>query len=260
MQPLLLNISRSDAGAGEGAEATVGKSPTHIALARLRRDRVAMTCAGVCVAFVLVALLAPLLAKFEGQDPSTFHFDLVDRYGFPTLGPTADHWFGVEPRVGRDLFARWVYGARPSLVVAGLATLFTTLIGVTVGLVAGYFGGTADRILSWIIDFILSLPYLLFAIAFPAALIGAFFGGPDGATPDQVSRVRFASLIALLSILGWASLARLVRGQVLALRERDFAAAAKVLGAPARRVLFRELLPNLVAPIVVSACLCRHSS
>jgi peptide/nickel transport system permease protein len=238
-----------------GPKATVSRSPTRLALLRLRRDRSAMVCAGICVLFVLIAIFAPLLAKFEGQSPYAFHFDLVDQYGFPTIGPNTQHWFGIEPRVGRDLFARWVYGARPSLIVATIATLLTTALGVTVGLIAGFFGGWVDRVLSWVIDFVLSLPYLLFAIALPAVLTTVLFGSPDGANPDQVSRVRFISLIVVLSLFGWAGLARLIRGQVLSMREREFVAAALAMGAPARRILFKELLPNLVAPIVVNASL-----
>ena len=233
---------------------TVGKSPTRIALTRLRRDRTAMVCLGILAVFVLIAVLAPLLAKLEGQDPYTLHQELVDRNGYPYTGPTGDHWFGVEPRLGRDLFARWVYGARPSLIVATTATIISTLIGIVMGLVSGFAGGWLDRILSWIIDFVLSLPYLLFAIATAAVLV-TLLGGEEDVTPDQVAKTRFIALIAVLSFFGWAGLARLIRGQVLSLREREFIAAAKVLGIPTRRVLFRELLPNLVAPIVVSASL-----
>jgi len=234
---------------------TRGKSPTAIAFARLRRDRVAVVCACVFIFFVLIAIFAPLLAKLEGQDPYTLHQDLIDDYGFPTIGPNSEHWFGVEPRLGRDLFARFVYGARPSLIVAGSVTILTTIIGTTVGLIAGFAGGWTDRVLSWIIDFVLSLPYLLFAIAVPAVLLAMFVGTAEGADANQVAEVRFYSLIFVLSFFGWATLARLIRGEVLSLREREFVQAAKVLGVPTRKVLFKELLPNLVAPIVISVSL-----
>jgi ABC-type dipeptide/oligopeptide/nickel transport system permease subunit len=234
---------------------TRGKSPTAIAFARLRKDRVAVTCAVIFVLFLLIAIFAPLLSKLEGQDPYTLHQDLIDQYGFPTIGPTSQHWFGVEPRLGRDLFARWVYGARPSLIVAISVTIITGIIGVIVGLVAGFSGGWIDRILSWIIDFVLSLPYLLFAIAVPAVLLSVFVGSAENAGASDVARYRFISLILVLSFFGWASLARLIRGEVLSLREREFVAAAKVLGVPTRKVLFKELLPNLVAPIIISTSL-----
>jgi ABC-type dipeptide/oligopeptide/nickel transport system permease subunit len=232
----------------------VSRSPTRIALARLRHDRVAMVCAGIFVAYVLIAVAAPLLAKLEGQNPTDLHQDLVDDIGFPTIGPTADHWFGVEPRLGRDLFARWVYGARPSLIVAGLVTVITTVIGLVVGLVSGFVGGWVDRVLSWLTDFVLSLPYLLFAIATSAVLV-TLLGGAEGADAEDVARIRFVSLILVLSFFGWANLARLVRGEVLSLREREFIAAARVLGVPTRQILFKELLPNLVAPTVIFASL-----
>jgi ABC-type dipeptide/oligopeptide/nickel transport system permease subunit len=234
---------------------TRGKSPTAIALSRLRKDRVAMICIGIFGFFVLIAVLAPLLVKLEGQDPYALHQDLIDQYGFPTIGPTSQHWFGVEPRLGRDLFARWVYGARPSLIVATSVTVITAIIGVVIGLIAGFSAGWVDRILSWIIDFVLSLPYLLFAIAMPAVLLAIFVGNSDNVAAAEVAKYRFISLILVLSFFGWASLARLIRGEVLSLREREFIAAAKVLGVPTRKVLFKELLPNLVAPIIISTSL-----
>jgi peptide/nickel transport system permease protein len=123
------------------------------------------------------------------------------------------------------------------------------------GLMAGFLGGWVDRIISWVIDFVLSLPYLLFAIAVPAVLLAMFVGSAEGAGASEVATVRFYSLIIVLSFFGWASLARLIRGEVLSLREREFVAAAKVLGVSTRKVLFKELLPNLVAPIVISVSL-----
>jgi peptide/nickel transport system permease protein len=249
----MTSVSEATELAPRGVKAT-SKSPSRIALIRLRQDRVAMTCAAIFAAYILIAILAPLLAKLEGQNPAELHQDLLDGFGFPTIGPTSEHWFGVEPRLGRDLFARWVYGARPSLIVAGSVTIITAIIGVVVGLVAGFAGGWVDRVLSWVIDFVLSLPYLLFAIATSAVLLG-LFGGSEGAPPEVVARIRFISLICVLSFFGWASLARLIRGEVLSLREREFISAARVLGVPTRQVLFKELLPNLVAPIVVSMSL-----
>ena len=231
------------------------KSPTQIALARLRKDKLAMTCLTIFLFFVVIAIFAPLLAKLEGQDTTTLHQDLLDQYGFPTIASNGDHWFGVEPRLGRDLFARFVYGARPSLIVACSVTLITGFIGVVVGLVAGFSGGWTDRILSWIVDFVLSLPYLLFAIAVPAVLLTIFVGDATTADTSEVTKARFASLILVLSFLGWANLARLIRGEVLSLREREFIAAARVLGVPTRKILFKELLPNLVAPIIISTSL-----
>src|SRR6478735_8140694 len=185
-----------------------GKSPSRIAFDRLRKDRMAFVCGCVVVFFILVAVLAPLLCAIEGQNYSDFHTELVDEFGFPTIGPNADHWFGVEPKTGRDLFAQWTYGARPSLVIAFVAAITSSVVGVVLGLTAGFLSGWVDRVISWVIDFV---------------------------------------LIGVLVFFGWASLARLIRGEVISLREREFVAAAKVIGVPTRRVLFKELLPNLVA-------------
>jgi peptide/nickel transport system permease protein len=255
-QPTRPGVSAGAATAPDEATpkrvSTRGKSPTAIALARLRKDKVAMICLGVFIFFILIAVFAPLLTKLEGQDTSTLHQDLIDQYGFPTIGPDSTHWFGVEPRLGRDLFARWVYGARPSLIVAIAVTAVTSVLGVVIGLLAGFAGGWTDRILSWVIDFVLSLPYLLFAIAVPAVLLAMFVGTDEGASAEETAKVRFISLILVLSFFGWAGLARLIRGEVLSLREREFISAARVLGVPTSKVLFRELLPNLVAPIVIS--------
>ncbi|WP_427894954.1 ABC transporter permease [Kribbella sp. GL6] len=231
-----------------------GKSPSRIAFDRLRKDRVAVVCASVVLFFILIAVLAPLLAKLEGQDIGTFHPELVDEYGYPTFNVNGQHWFGVEPKTGRDNFARWVYGAQPSLIIAFVATVVGTAVGVVMGLLAGFLGGWVDRVISWLIDFVLSLPYLLFAIAL-VPIVESMRGGSFNLTPDDQANIRFYVLIFVLSFFGWAGLARIIRGEVLSLREREFVLAAKALGVPTSRVLFKELLPNLVAPIVISASL-----
>jgi ABC-type dipeptide/oligopeptide/nickel transport system permease subunit len=231
-----------------------GKSPSRIAFDRLRKDRIALICACVVLFFVLIAVFAPVLAKIEGQDYNVFHTDLVDEYGFPTIVANAQHWLGVEPKTGRDNFARWVYGARPSLIIAFLATVFGTIVGVVMGLLAGFLGGWTDRVISWIIDFVLSLPYLLFAIAL-VPIVESMRGGSFNLSPQDQAEIRFGVLIFVLSFFGWAGLARIIRGEVLSLREREFVLAAKAIGVPTHRVLFKELLPNLVAPIVISASL-----
>jgi peptide/nickel transport system permease protein len=237
-----------------GSAVPHGKSPTRVAIDRLRKDRVAVVCACVVLFFILVAIFAPVLTKLEGSDISTFHPEFVDEYGFPTFVANAQHWFGVEPKTGRDNFARWVYGARPSLIVAFVATLFGTAVGVVMGLLAGFLGGWVDRIISWTVDFVLSLPYLLFAIAL-VPIVESMRGGSFNLSPEEQASTRFFVLIFVLSFFGWAGLARIIRGEVLSLREREFVLAAKAIGVPTRQVLFKELLPNLVAPIVISASL-----
>ena len=231
-----------------------GKSPSRIAFERLRRDRMALVCACVVLFFILVAVLAGVLCSIEGQNFTDFHTELVDEFGFPTVAPGPSHWFGVEPRTGRDLFAQWVYGARPSLIIAFSAAIASSLVGVTAGLLSGFMGGWVDRAISWVIDFVLSLPYLLVAIALVPIVI-TWFGGVNNLSPSDNANIRFYVLIFVLVFFGWAGLARLIRGEVISLREREFVQAAKVIGVPTRRVLFKELLPNLVAPIVISLSL-----
>ncbi|EWT07603.1 peptide ABC transporter permease [Intrasporangium chromatireducens Q5-1] len=237
-----------------------GRSPGQIAWHRLKQDKVAIVCTMVVLFFVLVAIFAPLLTSLQAvdpvtgakADPGTIHTELVDLNGFPKQGITSAHWLGVEKGIGRDLFARWVYGARPSLVIGFVAAALSTIIGVTMGLLAGYLGGVVDRIISWVIDFFLSLPFLLIVIA-ATPIIELRFGARGTLTAEQTSNIRFWLIIALLVLFGWMGLARLVRGEVVSLREREFVQAARAIGVPTRHILFKEILPNLVGPIIVSA-------
>jgi ABC-type dipeptide/oligopeptide/nickel transport system permease subunit len=231
-----------------------GKSPSRIAFDRLRKDKVAIVCAAIVLFFIVIAVFAGVLSSLEGQKYNVFNTELVNEFGFPTIGVTADHWFGVEPKTGRDLFARWVYGARPSLIIAFVATVVGTVVGTVMGLLAGFLGGWVDRVISWLIDFVLSLPYLLFAIA-AVPIVESWFGGGLNLEPAKQAEIRFYVLIFVLSFFGWAGLARIIRGEVLALREREFVLAARAIGVPTRQILFKELLPNLVAPLVISASL-----
>jgi ABC-type dipeptide/oligopeptide/nickel transport system permease subunit len=228
-----------------------GRSPAQIAFGRLRHDKVAMVCFSIVVFFVLIAVFAPLLAKLEGQSPDALNQNLIGDDTLPTIGATSQHWFGIEPRLGRDLFARWVYGARPSLIIGVVAATASTAVGVALGLVAGYLGGVADKVITWVIDFVLSLPFLLFVIAV-VPITEQRFAPVGGLTAEETSTIRFWVLITILVVFGWAGLARLIRGEVISLREREFIAAARVIGVPTRQILFKELLPNLVGPIIVS--------
>jgi len=242
------------AESAKDSERRHGRSPSQIAWDRLRSDRVAITCFAVLLFFVLVAVLAPLLVRLEGEELNTYHSDLVSRRNtLPTIGATAQHWFGVEPRTGRDLFALWAYGARPSLVIGFVAAAFSTIIGITMGLLAGYLGGPVDKVISWVIDLLLSLPYLLLVIALVPIVQNRFAQPGQVLTSEETSSVRFGVLITVLIFFGWIGLARLIRGEVFSLREREFVQAARVLGVPTRQILFREILPNLVGPIIVSA-------
>ena len=238
-----------------------GKSPMQIALGRLRKDKIAVACAVVVLFFLLVAIFADLIAKAFGVSLDTVTACEVlecnfanPGVGYPKTGPPfhpfdPEHPLGLAPRTGADNLAHWVYGCRTSLLIAGTATVIASVTGIVVGLVAGFAGGVVDRILSFIIDFFLTIPFLLAALTISPIIIDRF------GTSDSYETVQIVSLIAILSLFTWMSVARLIRGEVLSLREREFIHAARVLGMPTRRILFKELLPNLTAPIVISVSL-----
>lgn len=233
-----------------------GRSPTKIALDRLRKDKLAVVSATLVLILVLAAIFAPLVCKIFGiGGPYETNGASDLELGYPRIGPpfhpfTWDHPLGLTPATAYDNLARLVYGLRTSLGVALGATVVSTFIGIVVGLVAGFARGTLDRVISFVIDLFLSFPFILGALAL-APIITSRFATQE----DKLKWVQFGTLISVLVIFGWMYLARLIRGQVLSLREREFIQAAQVIGAPTRRILFKELLPNLIAPIVVSISL-----
>ncbi|GGL91564.1 peptide ABC transporter permease [Streptomyces fumigatiscleroticus] len=213
---------------------------------RLRAQRAALLAAGVIALLVLVALAAPLLTAIEGQDPTTYHPRLVDSAsgGVPVGafgGMGADHWLGVEPQTGRDLFARLVYGARVSLGVALSATLLQVLIGVVVGVAAALGGRWADQVLSRATDVIIAMPLMIMALALLAIVPGGF--------PRPVL------VAAIIGLVAWGSIAKIVRAHALTLKELDHVAAARLSGWGPWRVARRELLPALAAPVITYAAL-----
>ncbi|MDN5893817.1 MAG: ABC transporter permease [Nocardioides sp.] len=249
-----------DAPTSKKKNGNVAKSPTQIALTRLRKDRVALVCGTIVLLLVVLGVFAPLITHLldihEKQEPGLPGLtELLEYDGFPAIGPpyypfTWEHPLGIAPQTGYDNLARLLYGVRTSLLVSTLATVLSTLIGVTIGLMAGFARGWPDRILSFIIDLFLSFPFLLGALCLAPIITSRF-----SADVDKLGRAQLLALVGVLVVFGWMSLARLVRGQVLSLREREFIQSALVIGVPTRRILFKELLPNLVAPIVVAVSL-----
>jgi peptide/nickel transport system permease protein len=220
------------------------RSPMQLFWRRLRSDKVAMTALVVVILIVLVAILAPLIVKIVGTpNPQTTNADLTDDFGQP-LGPRAGHPFGVD-KLGRDVFSRTIYGSRVSLEVAFIATALTILIGVSVGLVAGYYRSWVDSLLTRTMDLLLAFPVLVLAIG-----IGVACSGKDGCAGGLI-KPGLTVVIFVITLTTWPYMARIVRGQVLSLREKEFVEAAQSLGASDRRIIFREILPNLVAPIIV---------
>jgi peptide/nickel transport system permease protein len=234
-------------------DVVVGRTLRQLAWARLRKDRVAMSSMFVLGLIVLIAIFGPLISKWLGVNPYDFNTDLLSDAGSLPLGPfggvSRDHPLGVEPLTGRDILARLLYGSRISLFIALSATFITVFVGTVVGIIAGYSRGRTDIVLSRFMDITLAFPLLLVIIAMTPVIeqrlqsLGLPAGNPS----------RITTLILVLSVFGWPYLARLIRGQVLSLREREFVEAAVSIGSSKRRILFRELLPNLWAPILVYA-------
>jgi peptide/nickel transport system permease protein len=229
----------------------VGRSPGQLAWARLRRDRTAMISGTVLAVLFIVAVAAPLIERLYGVGPQQQFQDALDSYGMPlgySGGITGAHWFGLEPGLGRDIFIRMVYGLRTSLFVAVVAAVVTTLIGVAAGVLAGYLGGWIDAVIGWVTDFALAMPFLIVALAFVPTVALRFYGQREA----EPALFRVAVIIVVFAIFGWTSAARLVRGQIVSLREREFVEAAQASGVGLAHMLFRQLLPNIWAPILVS--------
>lgn len=240
-------------GTGETAAEVLGKSPSQLFWMRFRRDRTANVALAFLVLLVLAALLAPWIARsivHHGPNDLFIHdpVKMVNEFGLP-LGPNEQFWFGAD-RAGRDLFVRVLYGARTSLLVGVVATGFAVLVGVILGMIAGYYGGWRDTLISRATDIILSLPLLLFAIG----IVGACSAAPQGCFGGLV-KPGLPVVIFVITLFSWPNIARVVRGNTLSLREREFVEASRSIGASNWTIIFRELLPNLVAPIIVYATL-----
>jgi peptide/nickel transport system permease protein len=236
-------------GGRAGPVEIAARSPFELFWRRLRGDRVAMAALGVVVALVLIAIAAPLVVDVAGAPkPNVTDSSALDDFGTGEP-PSGAHLFGTETATGRDVFSRTVYGARASLEVAVLATGLSLLAGTLAGLVAGFYRGWTDALLSRSMDVILSFPILLLALG-----IGAACAGKEGCAGGLIEP-GLGLVILVIAFANWPYIARLVRGQVLSLREREFVEAARSIGASDPRIMFREILPNLVAPLIVYASL-----
>jgi peptide/nickel transport system permease protein len=249
-------VAVQDTAAGfQSGALTRGRSLRQIIWARLRRDRLAMVCLVILVLFYLTAVLGPFVLAVFGIDPYKFDASAISDLGGRPKGEwggiSATHPLGVEWGTGRDIFAQLIYGLRISLIIASSATLITVAIGTVVGIIAGYTGGWTDTIIGRLMDLVLAFPFFLIILALSGVLTQRLteLGIPEG----NPSRIIY--LILVLSVFGWPYLARIVRGQVLSLREREFVEASIAMGANKRRILFTEILPNLWAPILVYATL-----
>lgn len=234
MSEVLAQLEQVATEPAEGPPGAIeGRSPWQLAWARLRRDRVAIGCAVVIALIALVAILAPVIALLVGHGPDVQYLETgLTPEGLPR-GPSAHFLFGTDG-LGRDVLVRVAYGARVSLVAGVVASGVAVLIGVVVGLMAGYFGGVIDTFLARFMDVVLSFPFLLFAIALVSIV------GPS----LRVS-------IGIIAFFSWAAVGRIVRGQALSIKEKEFIEAARSLGASDLRIMFVDIFPNLLAPVLV---------
>jgi peptide/nickel transport system permease protein len=224
------------------------RSPFELFWRRLRTDRVAMVALIFVVVLVLVAILAPLVVKiFGAPSPAAQNPQALDEFGTPT-GPSSAHLMGVD-QLGRDIFSRVIYGARVSLEVAIISTAIAVFLGVLAGMVAGYYGGRIDTALARMMDVMLGFPSLLLGIGLASAcsLGNGCIGG--------LIKPGLTVVIIVIALAAFPYIARIIRGQVLSLREKEFVEAARSLGASDTRIIFRQILPNLAAPIIVYSTL-----
>ncbi len=238
---------------GAGAKAIQGRSLGQIAWMRLKRDKVAMGGGVVVLFLIIVAIFAPVIVGWFGHPPNEFHQEMIDTMTMQPKGGTGisrDFLFGVEPVNGRDLFSRVLYGARISLLVAFLATLLSVVIGTVMGVIAGYSGGWVDGLISRAMDIFLAFPLLVFALSL-VGVLGQF----ETQLEVKGDSLRILLLIFVIGFFNWPYIGRIIRGQTLSLREREFVDAARSLGARGPYILFREILPNLIAPILIYSTL-----
>jgi peptide/nickel transport system permease protein len=224
--------------AGEApAHAIQGRSPWQLAWRRLRQDKVAISCGVIIIVLALLAILAPVIAAWVGHPPNQPYTNKgLSSTGLP-VGPSSTFLFGTDS-LGRDLFTRVIYGAQISLLVGCVSTAIGTAAGVTIGMTAGYFGGWVDSLLARFIDSVLAFPYIILALALAVVF------GPS-----------LLELIGVIAFFSWAAIARIVRGQTLSIKEKEYIEAARSIGASPWRIMFVDILPNLIAPVLVLATL-----
>lgn len=241
----------------KGTPELSGRTPRQLAWIRFKRDRTGIICAVVVGFFILVAITAPLIVKLYGKNAYDLYGQddgLLNSNGMPIApngGISSDHWFGVEPQLGRDVLSLLVYGIRTSLLIALAVTVISIVTGVLYGLSQGYLSGKTDYFMGRVSDFMLAFPQQLFFIAFSPVALSLLVNPGE----QESWWVRPLVLIGVQFILGWMSIGRLVRAQVLSLREREFVEAARISGASSWRIISRELLPNIWSTILVQSTL-----
>jgi peptide/nickel transport system permease protein len=234
---------------GDIAADVVGRSPGELFWRRFRKDKFALAGVFVILLIIVLAIAAPYIERnIAHHEKNAVDLLALDEFGLPS-GPSGQYWFGVDT-TGRDLFVRVVYGARTSLTIAVVATGISVVIGVVLGLLSGFYRGKVDTFISRFTDVILSLPVLLLALG----LVSACGLSKDGCMYGLLSPgLTLVSIV--IGLFSWPYISRIVRGQVLSLREKEFVEASRSLGASNWRIVFREILPNVAAPIIVYSTL-----
>ncbi|HEY1823320.1 MAG TPA: ABC transporter permease [Trebonia sp.] len=222
----------------EAATPVEGRTQWQLTWRRLRSDKVSMIALAAIIIMVILAIAAPAFAAITGHPVNTAYPIQGENDAGNPIGPGVNgFWLGTDS-TGRDLLVRILYGARISLFVGVVTTLVATVVGVAVGLIAGYFGGIIDTILGRFTDAVLAFPYVILALALAVVL------GPS-----------LTIILAVIAFFSWAAIARIVRGQTLAIKEKEYIEAARSLGAGPFRIMFVDILPNLLAPVLVVATL-----
>ena len=234
----------------EVAEEVVQRTPRQIAWARFKRNKAGVISAYVAIFFLLAAFLAPLITKILGLRNGQTYGEALDDQGLPIGsfgGMSLKHPLGVEPGAGRDLLTMLLYGSRISFSIAIITTFSTIGLGMVIGISVGYFRGKVDAIVGRFSDFLLSFPATFMIIALSLPLVQRVEA--LGIAKDNGARV--IVLVVFFLFFGWMGFARLIRSQAMSLRERDFVMAAQAAGASSKRIILKEMLPNLWPTAIV---------
>ncbi len=248
-------MSKVNTEAAESKSVLAGRSPGQIAWMRFKRNKIGVGAGIVSLIILLASIFAPLVCRLLGIDPDTLNLEMLDSSGIPTAprgGMSLDHPLGVIPGTGRDLLAQLLYGSRISFMIAFITTFVALTVGLFVGIAGGYLGGRVDNALGRFTDFFLAFPAFFMIVALSTPVIqrlqglGIFEG-------ENTARIVF--LIVFLAFFGWPGFSRIIRSQVLSIRERDYITAAQAMGASRKRVILKEIIPNVWAPVIVVASL-----
>jgi peptide/nickel transport system permease protein len=243
-------LAREDLAELKQERAIQGLSPRELAWRRFRSHRAGLITLTIAIFLIAVTLFAPLLRKVFGLDPTIRYNELLNAQGFPAggfNGISLAHPLGLEPGIGHDLLSRLLFGARVSFTVALIVTISSVAVGLVMGIIMGYFRGKVDGVLGRFIDFLLAFPAFFMIVALSLPMVQRL--EQTGLLEGNAARMGY--LVIILIFFGWPYLARVIRAQVLSIREREYVLAARAMGASHRRVIFKEILPNLWSVVIV---------